>query len=405
MIFALGYALLTREARYSMRRIESDVPQTNPPRGEAGQPKYLRIVESLRSAIESGLYRDGSRMPSEAELVRQFGVSRMTVVKAMRQLQSERVLVRRVGDGTYASERSTGETSVFGLLIPDLGETEIFEPICKGMADAPRALGHSLAWGQSSATSAAKGDEAEHLCQQYIEQKVSGVFFAPVEFSPRRDAINNRVLRSLKAAHIPVVLLDRCVMEYPERSNYDLVGLDNRRAGFVMTTHLLSQGARRVGFLTLPGAAETVEDRIVGYREALFTRGLHYEDGRVLRIDPADSAAVDAALKNEGLDAFLCANDNTAARLMSTLLALGVRVPADVRLAGIDDVRYASLLSVPLTTLHQPCSEIGAAAIAAMHDRIANPHLAARSILLNGHLVVRRSCGAELRTASQGDSL
>jgi GntR family transcriptional regulator of arabinose operon len=66
-----------------------------------------------------------------------------------------------------------------------------------------------------------------------------------------------------------------------------------------------------------------------------------------------------------------------------------------VRLAGIDDVRYATLLPVPLTTLHQPCLEIGAAAVAAMQDRIANPHLAARSILLNGHLVVRRSCGAQ----------
>jgi DNA-binding LacI/PurR family transcriptional regulator len=59
-------------------------------------------------------------------------------------------------------------------------------------------------------------------------------------------------------------------------------------------------------------------------------------------------------------------------------------------------VPYANLLPVPLTTLHQPCLEIGAAAIAAMQDRIANPHLAARSILLNGHLVVRKSCGSTL---------
>jgi DNA-binding LacI/PurR family transcriptional regulator len=49
---------------------------------------------------------------------------------------------------------------------------------------------------------------------------------------------------------------------------------------------------------------------------------------------------------------------------------------------------------VPLTTLRQPVLEIGAAAIAAMLDRIQNPHLPARSILLNGRLVVRRSSGA-----------
>jgi DNA-binding LacI/PurR family transcriptional regulator len=92
-------------------------------------------------------------------------------------------------------------------------------------------------------------------------------------------------------------------------------------------------------------------------------------------------------------DAILCANDHTAAQLMHTLLGLGVRIPEDVRLAGIDDVRYAGLLPVPLTTLRQPVLEIGAAAIAAMLDRIQNPHLPARSILLNGRLVVRKSCG------------
>ena len=384
-----------------MREPEKEAPDERTQKTAAEQPKYMKIVESLRAAIESGRYRGGARMPSEAELVRRFGVSRMTVVKAMRQLQQEGLLVRRVGDGTYASERGPGEKLVFGLLIPDLGQTEIFEPICKGMSDTPNSAGHSLAWGQSSMQRGGRGEEAEHLCQQYIEQKVSGVFFAPVEFSPRRDAINHRILRSLKAAHIPVVLLDRCVMEYPERSNYDLVGLDNRRGGFVMTDHLLSQGAQRVGFLGLEGAAETVDDRIVGYREALFVRGFPYVHSRVLRTDPDDSAAIERALKREGMDAILCANDNTAARLMSTLLALGVRIPDDVRLAGFDDVRYANLLPVALTTLHQPCLELGAAAIAAILDRMANPHLAARSIMLNGHLVVRRSCGAKTESAAQ----
>jgi DNA-binding LacI/PurR family transcriptional regulator len=94
------------------------------------------------------------------------------------------------------------------------------------------------------------------------------------------------------------------------------------------------------------------------------------------------------------MDAILCANDMTAAQLMRTLLGAGLRIPEEIRVAGIDDVRYAGLLPVPLTTFHQPCREIGAAAIATMLDRIANPHLPARSILLNGHVVVRQSCGA-----------
>jgi DNA-binding LacI/PurR family transcriptional regulator len=93
-------------------------------------------------------------------------------------------------------------------------------------------------------------------------------------------------------------------------------------------------------------------------------------------------------------DAIVCANDWTAARLMHAILELGHAVPGDVRLAGIDDMDYASLLPVPLTTLRQPTRAIGAAAFAAMLDRVSRPDTPVRDILLQTHLVVRRSCGA-----------
>jgi GntR family transcriptional regulator of arabinose operon len=362
---------------------------------EPEQPKYLRIVESIRAGILAGQYRNGARLPSDAELVRRFGVSRMTAVRAMQQLQQEGLLVRRTGSGTYATDAAGPRKPVFGLIIPDLGQTEIFEPICKGMTGSPNADGYSLSWGHAATPGASKEDEALHLCQQYISQRVSGVFFAPLEFGPRRDQINKSVLKALRAAQIPVVLLDRCVLDFPARSDYDLVGLDNRRAGFIMTDHLIRQGAQRVAFFAVQGSAETVEDRIVGYREALYEHGMPAEKELVLRGDPADTASVSMALQELKMDAILCANDNTAAQLMRTLQGLDVRIPEDVCIAGIDDVRYAELLSVPLTTLHQPCFDIGAVAVATMLDRIANPHLVARSILLNGHIVIRKSCGAQ----------
>jgi len=365
------------------------------------QPKYQQIIESLRASIAAGQYRNGSRMPSEAELVRRFGVSRMTVVKAMQQLQQEGLLVRRTGSGSFASSGANGQKPVFGLLIPDLGETEIFEPICKGMARSSDSYGHSLSWGHSLANNANKEEEAEHLCRQYIDQKITGVFFAPLEFSRHRDQVNHRILRLLRAAHIPVILLDRCVLQYPERSDYDVVGLDNRRAGYTVADHLLRNGAQHIAFLAEPGSAETVDDRIAGYREALFAHGRALTKSLVLRQDGSDLAAIQSALKEHRIDAIQCANDHTAAKLMRSLLSLGVRIPEDVRIAGVDDVKYAGLLPVPLTTVHQPCLDIGAVAIAAMKERISNPQLPGRSITLNGHLVVRQSCGAELANPAQ----
>jgi DNA-binding LacI/PurR family transcriptional regulator len=64
-----------------------------------------------------------------------------------------------------------------------------------------------------------------------------------------------------------------------------------------------------------------------------------------------------------------------------------------VRIVGIDDVQYAPLLPVPLTTVHQPCREIGVAAVAAMLERIGSPEMPRRDILLDCRLVVRESCG------------
>ena len=79
---------------------------------------------------------------------------------------------------------------------------------------------------------------------------------------------------------------------------------------------------------------------------------------------------------------------------MRTLLDLGHDVPGDVRLVGVDDLEYARLLPVPLTTLRQPTREIGAAALAAMLARVSRTELPTRDILLHGTLVVRKSSGA-----------
>ena len=164
----------------NMLTAERTIPAFDEPMKKAvekEQPKYRQIVESLRAGITTGQYRHGGRLPSEAELVRRFGVSRMTAVKAVQQLQQEGLLVRRAGSGTYAADVPRGQKPVFGLIIPDLGQTEIFEPICKGMTGAPAGAGGqgwSLSWGHTATPGANKDMEAEQLCQQYIDQQVSG---------------------------------------------------------------------------------------------------------------------------------------------------------------------------------------------------------------------------------------
>ncbi len=356
--------------------------------------KYREIFEKLQQDIASGRYQPGQRLPSEAELVRRHGASRMTVFRAMHELQSKGLVVRRVGSGTFVSQSTSSGSYVFGLLIPELGQTEIFEVICQGMMEAPQAVHHSLLWGNTSAKESESEEVAERLCRHFISKKVSGVFFAPVEFSLGRTKANHRVVAALDAAHIPIVLLDRCLERYPRRSNYDLVGIDNRSTAYLATEHLIKAGAKRIAFFARPNSAPTVDARIAGYREALQSLSKTPERDRVNLGDASDQNFVKALLKKDHPDAFLCANDHTAGNLMHSLLAIGQRIPEDIRIIGIDDVKYARLLPVPLTTLRQPCKDIGRIALSVMLDRISNPDLPPRDVLLRCRLVVRESCGS-----------
>ena len=356
-------------------------------------PKYRQVYEDLHSAIKTGTLQKGDRLPSETELGKRYSTSRITVAKAVSELQQQGLVSRHPGSGTHVLAPKLSSGHVFGLLIPDLGRTEIFEPICHGMMQSPLSKAHSLLWGYTMEESAQQEKEAEHFCHKYIAQKVSGVFFAPLEFTPDKDAVNRRIVSALDHAGIQVVLLDRCYAPYSMRSKYDLVGIDNRRAGFLITQHLLLHGVKRVAFVARHLSASTVLARIAGYREALFAHRLSLQEDLVCRGDPEDAGFIQKMLKECRPDAIVCANDVTAIRVMAGLASLGVRVPEEIRIAGIDDVKSASLVPVPLTTQHQNCADIGAMAMVTMLQRVENPNLPTRDILLQTNTVVRRSCG------------
>jgi DNA-binding LacI/PurR family transcriptional regulator len=358
-------------------------------------PKYRQIHDAIKEAIATGKYSSGQRLPSEAQLVQKFGASRLTVNRALRELQLGGIIERRAGSGSYVSAAPEPEGFTFGLLIPDLGQTEIFEPICRGMAEVHLPEHHVLLWGKSPAGSEEAEKLARNWCDQWIARKVSGVFFAPMEYTPEKDAVNRRISELLQQAGIPVVLIDRDLVDFPGRSRYDLVCIDHRRAAYVLTTHLLSAGCRRVIFIGRLLAAPSATARCMGYRDALQAAGAEFRSDFVRQVDPADEAAICLVIEQTRPDGIVCLNDYTAARVMRVLEAMSLAVPEHVKLAGFDDVKYASLLPVPLTTIRQPCQELGAAAMSAMIERLRHPELPARDILLDFQLIVRASSGGK----------
>lgn len=363
-------------------------------RGGSGlrRPKYQEVIDSLSNDIASGRYQPGQKLPSEAALVKKFETSRITVGRAFRELQQKGLIERVAGSGSYV-RGELGRGLLFGLLIPDLGETEIFDPICHGIANTPEAGDHALLWGHTDPRITSKAEQCWQLGRQFISRGAAGIFFAPLEFENEADKTNRRILHDFKEANIPVVLLDRRPVATPERVRADLVGLNNRQAGYIAAEHLIQLGCKRIGFIAYQAAESTVAGRMSGYREALQKYGLKDASEPAMEIGNDDRVKLSRA---DELEAFVCVNDHVAGVLMHAFLSRGVRIPEDIRLVGIDDVRYASLLPVPLTTVRQPCPAIGQAAMRAMLERLSHPKAPSREVLFDGELIVRQSCGSRL---------
>ena len=146
-------------------------------------PHHENISQELRAEIATGKYGGEGQLPSEAQLVQRYSVSRPTVARALRDLQAEGLIVRRAGSGTFVSPRSdeTSGAQVLGLLVPERSHTEVFEVICGELGALARVEGFGMLWGGSPVPHVDRDSTPEHareVCLQFIEKEVAGVFFA-----------------------------------------------------------------------------------------------------------------------------------------------------------------------------------------------------------------------------------
>jgi DNA-binding LacI/PurR family transcriptional regulator len=259
-------------------------------------------------------------------------------------------------------------------------------------------LGTAVFWGDA-ATPITSGADALLLCKQYIDRQVDGIFFAPIESISGRERWNEQIAQAFAGSNIPLVLLDRDLGEFPSRSNFDLIGIDNVAAGLALTEHLINLGRRRICFVARPHYPSTTDLRLLGCREAVRRYGSQARYRMAHFGDPADQQFVATVLKTSTPDAIVCSNDQTAAILIRTLGHLKRSVPEDIAVVGFDDVEYATLLTPSLTTVRQPCRDISRTAVRTLLQRIEDPQLPPRHIQHPAEVVIRQSCGAQLGAA------
>lgn len=226
--------------------------------------------------------------------------------------------------------------------------------------------------------------------QRYLqllqEQRVQGLLITPVS----REASVQRARRhSIKS-----IFLD-----HPSRSpDFCSVAVDDALGGDLATSHLLSQGHRRLGFLHGPPTIRQTAQRQRGVWRSVKRFGLDPQTA-VLNITTSGQntaegeASIDLLFASEQRPtAVFCANDLLALGLMRGLAKQGIRVPQNIAVVGYDDVDFASVLSPPLTTIRQPKYELGYKASQLLLEEIQNPaHHSHYQVLFRPELLVRES--------------
>jgi len=364
--------------------------------GRQPRVKHREVYEHIHRGILAGEYRTGDRIPTEAQLANRFDTSRVTVARALRDLEQQGFLERRRGAGSFVRQPESTATNLIGLIT---GESKGILPIvCDEISRFAQAKGFSVLLGKWPI---ADIDQiiryTQELSEQYIARRVAGVIFEPMYVPAEQMPVNARIAEAFDRAGIGVVLLDRDIYDFPHRSQFDLVGIDNRHAGYVLTEHLLSLGYRRIHFLCAPMTASSVTARILGYQDALARHDIEPDKDWVHHGNTDHLDWVRDLMAKLRPEAFVCANDSEAARFIYALTALDIRVPEEVAVVGVNDDPYAKLLTVSLTTLRQPYSYLAASAVRLMLDRLQDRTATPREIRLGCELVVRESCGAALR--------
>jgi DNA-binding LacI/PurR family transcriptional regulator len=262
----------------------------------------------------------------------------------------------------------------------------------RGVEQVARKAGYHVLLSHSNDDPELEREEIETL----VSRKVDALLVA----SPDPDA-SAELMREVSAGGIPVVLFDR----YGEAMNAPGVYADDFGGAVLATRHLVELGYRRIAHLTGDLCYSPAQNRVSGYRHVMAEAGLEpiivegrfgeangYE-GMLHLLDSCDAEAV------------FVSHDPSAIGALRAAIDRGLRVPEDIALVGFADMECAGHVAVPLTTVSQPKEELGEALGSLALSLLAGEADPATRMVLPTRLVVRRSCGAYLRSKTGSASL
>jgi DNA-binding LacI/PurR family transcriptional regulator len=276
-----------------------------------------------------------------------------------------------------------GRYGLIALALPDLSTAYSAE-----LAHHFVEEGHARGWSVQIEETAAEPARERALLSRARSHLVDGLVLNPV-------SIQDSAVPVLPGPLPPTVLIGEVLQD-----RADHVGVDSVAAARDMTAHLIGAGRRRIAVVGPPGAVESAaaRQRTEGYRAALAAAGIAHDPTLEIAVRTWTTGqardAVRAFLAAHPVpDAFFCFTDSMAMGVLSVLWERGLSVPADVAVAGFDDVEGARYTVPPLTSVAFDLRLLTTHALDLLSDRIEHPGGPARRLVVP-HAVVPRASTA-----------
>lgn len=282
----------------------------------------------------------------------------------------------------FARNLRSQKTHVIGVIVPRINSYFMSSAIL-GIERIARKEGYHVVISQS-----AEQEKTEIAnAQTMFNNRVDGLLV-----SLAYDTKDLTHFEPFFKRNIPIIFFDRI----EENNKSVCVVIDNKRAGYSATNHLIEQGCKRIVHITATPKRNVYKDRLAGYKQALADHRIKFKNEYLVINDlsqEAGPAAAEKILRMKPLpDGVFVANDNCAVGCMIALKKAGIRIPQDIAFVGFNNDPVSTVIEPNLTTVNYSGIQVGeiAAYHLIQHFKGINFNVTER-IIIKADLIIRES--------------
>jgi LacI family transcriptional regulator len=297
----------------------------------------------------------------------------------------------------FASNLRRQKSNTIGIIVHELNSNFI-TTVLSGIEKVTAEAGYDIIIGHSSETYKKEAANADNLFHKRVDGLIASLAF---------DTKDLHHFDPFVKKGIPIVFFDR-VEEYDYGTR---IVIDNFKAGFEATAHLLQQGCSLIAHITANLTRNVYADRLAGYKQALEQNGMAYDPNLVIVNDLSEDAAIQAAQQilrmSPRPDGVFITNDFCAAIFLNALKDAGLNIPDDMAIVGFNNDAISKIIVPRLTTINYPGEQMGEQAARSLVAQLTNhsAHASPSKIVIPSELIIRASSVKRLPKSSRHSSV